>query len=81
MYAGIILGTIRVDLHTTVIAIIVDIEAVSGVDGLHRLVVACEHDEKANSAGDVDVGKKRGLKWGLRRTLTATLSRRLGEHG
>ena len=71
MHADIILGTVRVDLHTTVVAIIVDIKAVGGGDGVHRLVVARKHNTggRADSAGEVNVRKKEWGKWGLRRTL------------
>jgi hypothetical protein len=67
MYAYIILGTVRIDLHTTVVAIIVDIKAVGGGDGLHRLVVAGKHvlRGRAESAGEVNVKKQKGgTKWG-----------------
>jgi hypothetical protein len=78
------LGTIRIDLHTTVVAIIVDIKAVGGGDGLHRLVVASEHVLKgrADSAGEVSVVKGKGGRSGAASNPeTATLSRRLAEHG
>jgi hypothetical protein len=82
--AHIILGTIRIDLHTTVVAIVVDIKAVGGREGLHRIVVVCKHvlEGRADSAGEVSVVKGKGGRSGAASNPeTATLSRRLAEHG
>jgi hypothetical protein len=74
--ANIIYGTVRVDLHTAVVTIIVDVETVCGE---HRLIVVGGHGGQRwrRRCGE---GKKRGES-GASNPETATLSRRLGEHG